>query len=92
MNSFFFIIIIQVNSPDDHGVLVGNWSGDYGGGQAPTFWSGSVAILQQYYKAKKPVKYGQCWVFSGVVTTGKHLVVVFNARRDPIYSEQYFDW
>ncbi|XP_054711859.1 annulin-like [Uloborus diversus] len=58
-----------VNSPDDNGVLVGNWSGDYGGGQAPTFWGGSVAILQQYYKNKKPVKYGQCWVFSGVVTT-----------------------
>ncbi|KFM78740.1 Annulin, partial [Stegodyphus mimosarum] len=58
-----------VNSPDDNGVLVGNWSGDYGGGQAPTQWSGSVAILQQYYKTKKPVKYGQCWVFSGVVTT-----------------------
>lgn len=58
-----------VNSPDDHGVLVGNWSNDYGGGQAPTYWSGSVVILQQYYKAKKSVKYGQCWVFSGVVTT-----------------------
>ncbi|XP_042909148.1 annulin [Parasteatoda tepidariorum] len=58
-----------VNSPDDHGVLVGNWSDDYGGGQAPTSWQGSIAILQQYYKNKKPVKYGQCWVFSGVVTT-----------------------
>ncbi|KAF8788081.1 Annulin like protein [Argiope bruennichi] len=58
-----------VNSPDDNGVLVGNWSADYGGGQPPTHWTGSVAILQQYYKTKKPVKFGQCWVFSGVVTT-----------------------
>ncbi|KAG8198472.1 hypothetical protein JTE90_022202 [Oedothorax gibbosus] len=58
-----------VNSPDDNGVLVGNWSNDYGGGKPPTHWGGSVAILQQYYQHKKPVKYGQCWVFSGVVTT-----------------------
>ncbi|XP_022249455.1 annulin-like [Limulus polyphemus] len=58
-----------VNSPDDNGVLVGNWSGDYGGGQSPTSWGGSVAILQQFFKNKKPVKYGQCWVFSGVCTT-----------------------
>ena len=30
---------------------------------------GSIKILQQYYEKKEPVKYGQCWVFSGVVTT-----------------------
>ncbi|XP_042224998.1 annulin-like isoform X2 [Homarus americanus] len=58
-----------VNSPDDAGVLVGNWSTDYSGGCPPTKWRGSQLILQEYYKTKKPVKYGQCWVFSGVVTT-----------------------
>ncbi|KAK8749209.1 hypothetical protein OTU49_015733 [Cherax quadricarinatus] len=58
-----------VNSPDDEGILVGNWSDDYSGGCSPTKWGGSQLILQEYYKTKKPVKYGQCWVFSGVVTT-----------------------
>ncbi|XP_013396811.1 protein-glutamine gamma-glutamyltransferase K-like, partial [Lingula anatina] len=57
------------NSLDDDGILVGNWSGDYSGGTAPTAWVGSVAILEEYWKTKQPVKFGQCWVFSGVVTT-----------------------
>ncbi|KAF2362823.1 Transglutaminase-like [Trinorchestia longiramus] len=58
-----------INSPDDSGVLVGNWSGEYEGGIPPTEWNGSVNILTQFYDTKSPVKYGQCWVFSGVVTT-----------------------
>lgn len=50
-------------------VLVGNWSGDYEGGKSPLHWVGSVAILNEYFKTKKPVCYGQCWVFSGLLTT-----------------------
>ncbi|NXJ84084.1 TGM4 glutamyltransferase, partial [Trogon melanurus] len=58
-----------VNANDDNGVLLGNWSGNYKNGTSPMDWIGSVSILQQYYKTKKPVLYGQCWVFSGVLTT-----------------------
>ncbi|NWX14609.1 TGM4 glutamyltransferase, partial [Aegotheles bennettii] len=58
-----------VNSNDDNGVVLGNWSGNYGNGTSPMDWIGSVAILQKYYKTKKPVPYGQCWVFAGVLTT-----------------------
>ncbi|XP_066485277.1 protein-glutamine gamma-glutamyltransferase 4 [Tiliqua scincoides] len=58
-----------VNSHDDAGVLFGNWSGKYSGGTSPLAWTGSAPILQQYYKTKKPVNFGQCWVFSGVLTT-----------------------
>ncbi|NXI68493.1 TGM4 glutamyltransferase, partial [Anseranas semipalmata] len=58
-----------VNANDDSGVVVGNWSGNYKNGTSPMSWIGSVAILQQYYKTKKPVSFGQCWVFSGVLTT-----------------------
>ncbi|MCL4137814.1 UNVERIFIED_CONTAM: hypothetical protein GTU68_050949, partial [Idotea baltica] len=58
-----------VNSPDDSGVLVGNWTGKYEGGRSPSEWRDSIAILQQFYAKKKPVKFGQCWVFSGVVTS-----------------------
>lgn len=50
---------------------MGNWSEDFGGGTPPTKWIGSMNILQQFYKKKKPVKYGQCWVFAGVLATGE---------------------
>ncbi|GLG96849.1 Annulin [Gryllus bimaculatus] len=58
-----------VNHSDDGGVLIGNWSTDHSGGTPPWKWIGSMKILQKYYKTKKPVKYGQCWVFAGVQTT-----------------------
>lgn len=61
----------QVNANDDKGVLLGNWSGNYNNGTSPLDWIGSVSILQKYYKTKQPVLYGQCWVFAGVLTTGK---------------------
>uniref|UniRef100_A0A4W4H4M3 Protein-glutamine gamma-glutamyltransferase K n=1 Tax=Electrophorus electricus TaxID=8005 RepID=A0A4W4H4M3_ELEEL len=64
------VISAMINSPDDHGVLEGNWSGNYAGGTPPTAWSGSVDILKKYHReGGVPVKYGQCWVFSGVTTT-----------------------
>nr|XP_014350256.1 PREDICTED: protein-glutamine gamma-glutamyltransferase K [Latimeria chalumnae] len=63
------VVSAMVNSQDDRGVLVGNWSGDYTGGSAPTEWVGSVDILLQFHRTGEPVNYGQCWVFSGVTTT-----------------------
>lgn len=64
------VISAMINSPDDRGVLEGNWSGNYASGTPPTAWSGSVDILRRYHKeGGAPVKYGQCWVFSGVTTS-----------------------
>ncbi|KAJ8298608.1 hypothetical protein KUTeg_022668 [Tegillarca granosa] len=59
----------QVNSQDDNGILAGNWSGDYTGGVSPLKWSGSVAILLEHSETNRPVRFGQCFVFSGIVTT-----------------------
>lgn len=62
-----------VNVQDDNGVLMGNWASelsDYSGGTHPVKWVGSLAIIQKYYEKKKPVKYAQCWVYAGVLTTG----------------------
>lgn len=61
-------ISAAVNSSDDQGVLMGKWGSSFAGGVAPVSWTGSNAILQQYYRTKKPVKFGQCWVFAGVTT------------------------
>ncbi|XP_013182952.2 annulin isoform X1 [Amyelois transitella] len=61
-----------VNVQDDNGVLFGNWAkdlSDYSGGTHPLKWVGSLMILQKYYEKKKPVKYAQCWVYAGVLTT-----------------------
>ncbi|KAJ3083795.1 hypothetical protein HK102_000906 [Quaeritorhiza haematococci] len=58
-----------VNSSDDGGVLTGNWSGNYEGGESPTAWTGSAEILAKFFETKRPVKFGQCWVFSGVMTS-----------------------
>lgn len=61
----------QVNSNNDRGVVQGQWKGKYGGGTSPLHWRGSVAILHKWFKGRfKPVKYGQCWVFAGVLCTG----------------------
>lgn len=59
-----------VNSHDENGLLVGNWSGSYESGTPPWQWTGSAGILEQYLRSSgHPVKFGQCWVFAGVTTT-----------------------
>ncbi|XP_033113459.1 hemocyte protein-glutamine gamma-glutamyltransferase-like [Anneissia japonica] len=58
-----------MNSLDNDGVLVGNWSGDYEGGTEPTAWTSSSAIIEEFYKTKLPVMFGQCWVFAALLTT-----------------------
>lgn len=52
-------------------LLEGNWGDpeDFEDGTAPWEWSGSIAILEQFWKEKDIVKYGQCWVFSGIITS-----------------------
>uniref|UniRef100_A0A8B9JVM4 protein-glutamine gamma-glutamyltransferase n=1 Tax=Astyanax mexicanus TaxID=7994 RepID=A0A8B9JVM4_ASTMX len=60
----------MVNSRDDDGVLVGNWSGDYMYGVAPTSWTGSAEILLNYSASGgMPVCYAQCWVYAAVFNT-----------------------
>ncbi|XP_056224739.1 coagulation factor XIII A chain [Seriola aureovittata] len=59
----------MMNSRDDDGVLVGNWSGDYTYGVAPTSWTGSTDILLTYASSKMPVCYAQCWVYAAVFNT-----------------------
>ncbi|XP_075818817.1 protein-glutamine gamma-glutamyltransferase 6 [Microtus pennsylvanicus] len=84
------IISAMVNSNNDRGVVQGQWQGKYGGGTSPLNWRGSVAILQKWFKSRyKPVKYGQCWVFAGVMCTvlrclgiATRVVSNFNSAHD----------
>lgn len=69
--------LVQINSTErDSGVLCGNWSGKYDDGVSPYAWNGSSAILEEFLKKRKGVKYGQCWTFAAVATTSEK---IFNA-------------
>jgi len=57
------------NSCDNTGLLSGRWDGNYDDGKAPTSWSSTPDILQHYQQKNLSVKYGQCWVFSAMLTT-----------------------
>ncbi|XP_010000940.1 PREDICTED: protein-glutamine gamma-glutamyltransferase K, partial [Chaetura pelagica] len=91
----------QVNSLDDNGVLVGNWTGDYSQGTNPSSWAGSVEILRSYHGTGAPVRYGQCWVFAGVMTTvlrclglPTRTVTNYNSAHDTdvsLTTDIYFD-
>ncbi|XP_053572555.1 protein-glutamine gamma-glutamyltransferase E-like [Bombina bombina] len=58
-----------INSNDDNGVVIGDWSGDYSEGTDPNTWTGSGKILRSWFEQKQSVKFGQCWVFAGVACT-----------------------
>lgn len=59
-----------VNSNDEGGLLVGDWTGKYLDGTAPSSWSESPAVFRRFVQnGYRPVKYGQCWVFAGLTTT-----------------------
>ncbi|CAG4998454.1 unnamed protein product [Parnassius apollo] len=61
--------MISANADDD-GLMVGRYDGEYKDGVSPHAWTGSVAILERYLTdGGRPVEYGQCWVFSGLVVT-----------------------
>jgi len=63
-------IAAAVNHYDEGGIMEGKWEGDYQDGMAPDMWTGTVRILEEYVNnGYRPVKYGQCWVFSAVVTS-----------------------
>ncbi|XP_065508962.1 protein-glutamine gamma-glutamyltransferase K [Caloenas nicobarica] len=95
------VVSAMVNSLDDNGVLVGNWTGDYSHGTNPSAWAGSVDILRSFHGSGAPVRYGQCWVFAGVMTTvlrclglPTRTVTNYNSAHDTdvsLTTDIYFD-
>lgn len=84
-----------VNVQDDNGVLMGNWGAelsDYSGGTHPLKWVGSLAILQKYYEKRKAVKYAQCWVYAGVLTTGTDILKFIPLRLGCYLKKIWKGW
>lgn len=50
-------------------VLQSRWDGQYVGGTSPLLWTGSHQIISQYMNTRRPVNYGQCWVYACLFTT-----------------------
>ncbi|KAM5135152.1 uncharacterized protein ACMZJ9_017776 [Mantella aurantiaca] len=94
------VLSAMVNSNDDNGILLGNWSGNYTGGVSPTTWNGSAPILRQYMQ-RGPVKFGQCWVYAGVLCTvlrclgiPARLIINFQSAHDTdenLIVDNYYD-
>ncbi|MBR1836922.1 MAG: transglutaminase domain-containing protein, partial [Kiritimatiellae bacterium] len=50
-------------------LVEGKWDEPYADGTDPDFWTGSGQIFADYLESGTAVKYGQCWVFAGILTT-----------------------
>ncbi|XP_058894325.1 protein-glutamine gamma-glutamyltransferase E [Kogia breviceps] len=84
------VLSAMINANNDNGVISGNWSGNYTGGQNPSNWNGSVEILKKWKNSGfRPVLYGQCWVFAGTLNTAlrsfgipSRVITNFNSAHD----------
>jgi len=64
-----------VNSNDENGLMIGNWSGSYKPFVAPSKWTGSLPIFRAWLNGG-PVKWGQCFTFAATLTTVMRLLGV----------------
>ncbi|XP_074013683.1 protein-glutamine gamma-glutamyltransferase E-like [Numenius arquata] len=97
------VISSMINGNDnDNGVLLGKWQGSFHSHENPSRWDGSVVILQKWRQDNyKPVQYGQCWVFAGVMCTvlrclgiPTRLISNFNSAHDVdrnLSIDKYYD-
>uniref|UniRef100_A0A8C4TYJ8 protein-glutamine gamma-glutamyltransferase n=1 Tax=Falco tinnunculus TaxID=100819 RepID=A0A8C4TYJ8_FALTI len=82
--------------------IIRKWQGSFNSHENPSRWDGSMVILQKWRQDNyKPVQYGQCWVFAGVMCTvlrclgiPTRLVSNFNSAHDVdrnLSIDKYYD-
>ncbi|CAL4062123.1 unnamed protein product [Meganyctiphanes norvegica] len=55
---------------DNDGLIEPKYEDDFRGGQNPHLWTGSVRIIEEFLRqGTNPVKYGQCWIMSALLTS-----------------------
>lgn len=72
------------------GLILNRCDGNYGDGKQPSQWTGSLEILEAFMATEEPVKYGQCWVIAGLVTTSRvdfYYSFVFLASQVQVSAE-----
>ncbi|KAF0990143.1 hypothetical protein HZS_7251, partial [Henneguya salminicola] len=57
-----------VNANDDWGLIIGNWK-EVTEGTPSTAWTDAIDIYKEYLTSARPVKWGQCFVFSMLLTS-----------------------
>nr|XP_028591569.1 erythrocyte membrane protein band 4.2-like isoform X2 [Podarcis muralis] len=96
------LVSSMLNSKTHQAILEGGWTGDYSDGTSPFQWPGSAPILRRWLAARgQPVRYGQCWVFAGVLCTvlrslgiPTRVVTSFASAQDTagrLRVDEYFD-
>lgn len=59
----------MINSPENNGVVMMDFSEEPSRGKRPSAWAGSVSILHLFRETGEAVRYGQDFVFAGIMTT-----------------------
>lgn len=81
-----------LNANEDNGLVVGKWEPPYYGGRSPEQWGGSLPIFSLYRSTGgMPVRYGQCWVFAGILCTAgralgipSRLITNYNSAHEEV--------
>lgn len=63
------MLMCQFSSENSNsGLIEGKWGGSYSEGISPSEWKFPSEIFLKWKNTKKPVKYGQCWIFAECMT------------------------
>lgn len=65
-------------------LINGRWDGNYSDGRDPIEWTHTSEIFREWLIHKKPIRYGQCWVFSECMTCAMRFL---NIPSRTIYAE-----
>ncbi|KAF0991450.1 hypothetical protein HZS_4445, partial [Henneguya salminicola] len=60
--------LYEVNANDERGLIIGNWK-EVTEGTSSTAWTNALDIYKEYLTSACPVKWGQCFVFSMLLTS-----------------------
>lgn len=71
----------KIDSCNDpiNGIIEGRWKSTFTGGIKPSEWRNSSHIFSERINNRSPVKYGQCWILSDILT-GIYLFLGLKSR------------
>lgn len=67
-NIIRYLMINFSSENDENALIYGKWDNKYSDGIAPSTWKSTSHVFRHWGINKKPIKYGQCWVFAECIT------------------------